>query len=95
LKKRRDKRGGEAMTFNSVSHSDQRLLADLEQGMEAASPAMAFQLMMQRQALQDRISFQNWIEASKLMAEQVEEDNVRNVAAAQLGRRASLRLGSF
>jgi hypothetical protein len=83
------------MTFSNVSQSDEGLMAELAHGMETAGPAMAFTLMMQRQALADRISFQRWIESSKLLAADMEESNARAAANIHLSRRASMRLGSF
>lgn len=84
------------MSANTISLDDLRLLADMDNRIgDAGGPTLAFQLIMQKQALQDRIGFLNWLEKSKTLAHVEDEQQSKIAAAQQLGRRAELRLGSM
>ncbi len=84
------------MSIVNVANEDLNLLVELESDLHAcAGPAMAFTLMMQRQALRDRISFQRWLQDNECLSEEITERNARATAVAQLSRRAAMRLGSF
>ena len=56
----------------------------------AASPTLAFTLIMQKQALQDRVRFKQWLDQSQTVcARSIDAENERNAAAMRLTRRAS------
>lgn len=73
------------------------LLSEIDaQLAEASGPATAFTLMMQRQALADRISFKRWLNHNNmLIGEQVDQHNQKAARAVALTRRASYAIGSF
>ena len=85
------------MSEMSVSLDDLRLLADMDERIaDAGGPSLAFQLMMQKQALKDRISFKDWLHTTQALArDDAEEQNAKIAAAQSLSRRAQLRLSSF
>lgn len=62
----------------------------------AAGPAMAFTLIMQKQALEDRIRFKQWLEQSRAFSAEADEERDRQAAASvRLSRRVQHTLNAF
>lgn len=81
---------------NAIS-GEGSLLSEMQHQIDGAGgPAMAFSLMMQKQALEDRIRFKQWLEQSRAFcADEVEASNNRAAASVRLSRRAQHTLNAF
>ena len=86
------------MTKN-ISFDDLKLLAEMDDRIgDAGGPTLAFTLMNQKRALEDRLSFKRWLAQNDALIGQTDEQNERAAKAAaamQLSRRAQMLLMSF
>lgn len=72
------------------------LLSEIQGQIEnAGSPTVAFTLMMQKQALQDRVSFKQWLHQSGMLDAETQQANERAAAALRLSRRAQGFINTF
>ncbi len=81
---------------NAISGAGE-LLSEIQGHIDdAPGPTMAFTLIMQKQAIEDRIRFKQWLEHSRAFSAEVDEQNDRRAAASvRLSRRAQHTLNAF
>ncbi len=72
------------------------LLSEIQQHLEGAgSPTSAFNLILQKQIIEDRMRFQRWLHESRMIGEQVEQDNAKAAASTRLMRRTQHLINSM
>lgn len=74
--------------MNAISGAG-ALLSEIQGHLEEApGPAMAFTLLMQKQVIEDRMRFSQWLNNSRALGAEVEASNERAAASVRLSRRA-------
>lgn len=72
------------------------LLSEIQAQIDGASgPAMAFALVTQKQALEDRIRFKKWLSHNGVASQEIDRANEKAAASVRLGRRAQHFINSF
>ncbi len=84
------------MFKSNVDSGAGSLLSEIQHQIEgAAGPAMAFNLIMQKQALEDRIRFKQWLEQSNAFSAEMDQSNERAAASTRLSRRVQHTLNAM
>lgn len=84
------------MIQNNAASGAGALLSEIQSQLESASgPAMAFTLVMQKQAIEDRIRFKAWLDGNMAANAEIDQSNARAAASVRLSRRAQHMINSF